>query len=229
MSHINPNTPNDFPLVLTKDTGWYGGHSGFYEQLGGLLQLPPYQARVFKPKQNFARKVTGKLIGKFNSIRAGMPYRNAHTCSVELEFFLRMRFLKEKFSCVLNMDDHWTLLHYWDRAPRSLVGVIHIPTSQWSIDEAIDRFETCRKLRSAVALWEQEIPALEQLVGPGRVAFVPHGIDTEFFQPGIKPRKKMSFLSCGQYLRDFDMLKSVFLGISGHNHSRNDNHVEFCP
>ncbi len=213
MSHIDPNTPNACPLVLTKDTGWYGAHSGFYEQLGSLLQRPPYQATVFKPRQTPARKVIGKLIGKLNSIRCGMPYRNAYISSVELEFFLRIRFLKAKYSCVLNMDDHWTLLNYWNRVPSSLVGVIHIPTTQWSIDTTTDRFEACGRLRSAVVLWEREIPTLEQLVGSGRVAFVPHGIDTKFFHPGIKSRKKMSFLSCGQYLRDFDMLKSVFLGI----------------
>lgn len=213
MSHINPNTPNTRPTVLTKDTGWYGGHSGYYEQLGGLLQRPPIDAKVIKPNNTLTHKVIGKLIGRLNSMRVGMPYRIAPVSSAELEFFLRIRFLKVKYSCILNMDDHWTLLNYWNRVPSSVVGVIHIPTSQWASDKTIDRFEVCRKLRSAVVLWEREIPTLEQFVGPGRVAFVPHGIDTKFFHPGIKPRKKMTFLSCGQYLRDFDMLKSVFWGI----------------
>lgn len=209
MSHIKPNTLNVRPMVLTKDTGWYGGHSGYYEQLGKLLQSPPIQARILKPKKTLTRKIIGRL----NSYRVGMPDRSAHVCSAELEFFLRIRFLKEKYSCILNMDDHWPLLNYWSKVPRSLVGVIHLPTSQWTNDWTHLNFEMCKKLRSAVVLWEREIPTIEQYVGAGRVAFVPHGIDTEFFQPGIKPRKKMSFLCCGQYLRDFDMLKSAFLGI----------------
>ena len=209
MSQINPNTLNARPTVLTKDTGWYGGHSGYYEQLGSLLQCPPIQARVMKPKKTLPRKVIGRL----NRILDGMPDRSDYVCSAELEFFLRIRFLKPKFSCILNMDDHWPLLNYWNKVPRSLVGVIHLPTSQWTNDWTHDNFEMCRKLRSAVVLWEREIPAIEEFVGSGRVAFVPHGIDTQFFHPGTKPRKKMSFLACGRYLRDFDMLKSVFLGI----------------
>ncbi|MDA7646716.1 glycosyltransferase family 4 protein [Akkermansiaceae bacterium] len=114
------------------------------------------------------------------------------------------------------MDDHWPLLNYWNEVPRSLVGVIHLPTSQWTTEHSkwtTSSFEMCKKLRSAVVLWEREIPLIEQFVGAGRVAFVPHGIDTTFFHPGNEQREKMSFLSCGQYLRDFDMLQSAFLGI----------------
>jgi glycosyltransferase involved in cell wall biosynthesis len=212
MSGIKSNTLNSNLTVLTKDTGWYGGHSGFYERLGKILQDPPIQAKVTKPKKTLTRKVIGRL----NSIRVGMPDRNAHVSSAELEFFLRLRFLKNKCSCILNMDDHWPLLNYWNEVPRSLVGVIHLPTSQWTTEDSqwtTSSFEMCKKLRSAVVLWEREIPIIEEFVGAGRVAFVPHGIDTTFFHPGNEQRKKMSFLSCGQYLRDFDMLKSAFLGI----------------
>ena len=205
MIHNNYNTPNARLTVLTKDTGWYGGHSGYYEQLGRLLQSPPIHARVIKSKETLVRKIIGRL----NSLRFGKPYQNDYSSSAQLEFFLRTRFLKGDLSCILNMDDHWPLLKYWGRVSRSLVGVIHIPTSQWTPDS----FKMCRKLQSAVALWEREVPTLEQFVGPGRVAFVPHGVDTKFFHPGNKPRKKLSFVACGQYLRDYDMLESVFLGI----------------
>lgn len=212
MSEIKSKTLNSNLTVLTKDTGWYGGHSGFYERLGKILQGPPIQAKVTKPKKTLSRK----LIGRLNSYRVGTPERDAHVCSAELEFFLRLRFLKDKYSCILNMDDHWPLLNYWNEVPRSLVGVIHLPTSQWTTEDSkwtTSSFEMCKKLRSAVVLWEREIPLIEQFVGAGRVAFVPHGIDTTFFHPGNEQREKMSFLSCGQYLRDFDMLQSAFLGI----------------
>ena len=209
MSHIKPNPLDSRLTLLTKDTGWYGGHSGYYEQLGRLLERPPVQAKVIKPKKTLTRKVIGKVAGIVNGYRVGMPYRNAYDSFADLELFFRIRFLKAKLSCILNMDDHWALVKYWGKVPRSLVGVIHIPTSQWSPE----RVELCKKLRSAVVLWEREIPIIEEFVGAGRVAFVPHGIDTTFFHPGNEQRKKMSFLSCGQYLRDFDMLKSAFLGI----------------
>ncbi|EDM29038.1 glycosyltransferase [Lentisphaera araneosa HTCC2155] len=212
-SKISPKQTPDLS-ILTKDTGWYGGHSGFYEQLGKRLKKQPFKGKIFKPKNNLPSKILGRL----NNMRFGKPYENDFLSSAQLNFYHKTRNKKNNISCVLNMDDNWQLLKHWKSVPKSLVGVIHIPTSQWAENGQIhtskwfirEGYEMCHRLKSAIVLWEREIPKIEQLVGPGRVAFVPHGIDTNFFHPGNKPRKKISFLACGQYLRDFDMLQSIF-------------------
>ena len=84
-------------LILTKETGWYGGHSGFYEQLGKILQQAPFESQIIKPKKTLSQKIIGRMM----SLRFGIEpsSRSDYSSSVELEYFLRMTFPKTK-SCV---------------------------------------------------------------------------------------------------------------------------------
>jgi len=53
---------------------------------------------------------------------------------------------------------------------------------------------------------------------PGRVTFIPHGVDTNFFQPISNYKSEFRVVFVGQWLRDFNMLKKV-IHLVCRNHS----------
>lgn len=63
-------------------------------------------------------------------------------------------------------------------------------------------------LDGAVALSREHASSLEPLLGPGRVHFVPHGVDTEFWRPAPERARAPEplFLTVGSWLRDLDGL-----------------------
>jgi len=190
-------------VVLSKHTGWYGAHSGFYEQVAQQWRQTVPRAKVILPR----RGVGSNFLGKLHSMHLGVPVRNQLESAAEVRFLWRLWRSRTAVGVVLNMDDHWTMLRWWPKAPRRLVGVIHIPTSVWGAGTK----RACARLSSAIVLWRREIPVMEAFVGEGRVRFVPHGVDTAFFCPGNVPREENHLLMCGQFLRDFRELERVFV------------------
>lgn len=188
--------------VLFKNTGWYGSHSGFYEQIARRWAGRHPVAKIIVPRSD----AWSRMIGKLHSVRLGVRNRNQAESAAELRFLGHLWKEREAAGVVLNMDDHWPMLRWWPKVPRHLVGVIHIPFSRWSRSAKRD----CARLSSAIVLWRRDIPRIEALVGHGRVRFVPHGVDAEFFRPGEMPRESDHLLSCGQFLRDFQRLERVF-------------------
>lgn len=189
-------------VALSKNTGWYGRHSGFYEQIARRWAGEDPAIRTIVPRTG----AWSRAIGKLHSLRLGLPKRNQAASAAELRFLCRFWTRRRAAGVVLNMDDHWPMLRWWQKAPRRLVGVIHFPTSIWPAHVPRD----CARLSSAVVLWQRNLPEIESLVGPGRVRFVPHGVDADFFRPANTPRENDHLLTCGQFLRDFGRLETVF-------------------
>ncbi len=189
-------------LVLTKHTGWYGAHSGYYERLAALLGARPGTRVLVPSPPGFWRRAVGALHNKF----LGCGVRDTLASHVELRMRLAMLTSPGAAGLVLNLDDHLPMLRWWSRAPRRLVGVVHLPPSVWSQTRRRD----LARLSSAIAPWRAVLPELETLVGTGRARFVPHGVDTEFFRPGGTAREPDHLLLCGQYLRDFPRAERVF-------------------
>jgi glycosyltransferase involved in cell wall biosynthesis len=124
----------------------------------------------------------------------------------ELRFCLALQLDPRAHGIVLNMDDRTDLLRWWSKAPRRLVGVIHLPPSAWTIRQRLN----IARLSSVIVLWHAALPEFEALIGPGRIRVIPHGVDTSFFRPPTAPRETDHLLCCGQYLRDFPALEIVF-------------------
>jgi glycosyltransferase involved in cell wall biosynthesis len=107
---------------------------------------------------------------------------------------------------VLNLENHLNVLAGQSKAPKDLVGTIHLPASVWNQEQCA----FLSRLASALVLFERDIPFYEKYVGAGRVKFIHHGVDTEFFKPGpAKLRSPPRILYSGVYLRNEAMLVRV--------------------
>jgi glycosyltransferase involved in cell wall biosynthesis len=113
---------------------------------------------------------------------------------------------------MLAIEDNLPLLatrFFSGRKQPNLTGVIHYPAAYWSAE----MLALLRRLDSALVLYRTDIPFFERYVGRGRVVFVPHGVDTEFFCPTPLPRVSdiaPRLLLSGQFGRDFKVLLELF-------------------
>jgi len=183
-------------LILRDEIPWFGRHSG-YEQLVQYL-AKNQTVEVVAPR----RGQVARYLGSASARLRGRMGRGATDFS-ELEFRLRRRIRRHDWCHVLYLEQHLNLFEGWIKAPKDLIGTIHLPASIW-------KPEQCRllaKLGSALALYQRDIPFFEKYLGKERIRFLHHGVDTEFFKPDpTKLQMPPRVLYSGVFLRNEAML-----------------------
>src|SRR5690606_27904874 len=71
-----------------------------------------------------------------------------------------------------------------------------------------------QKLNGAIAVGASQVEFLKNWLNLDEVAYIPHGIDTDFFVPDTSKRKENTILLVGQHLRDFEALNRVISAVS---------------
>ncbi len=191
-------------VLLTKDTGWYGGHSGYYEQLPRYLADQGARVDLVKPR----RSLTRRFVGKLYSYTRSWPERDQSLTFAELHFRRILSKSPHAVGHVLNFEEHYLLFSPGERVRKNTVATIHIPPSGW---DALMR-DCLPQLSKAIVLYRRDIKFLEGRIGAGKVRFIPHGVDTDFFRPGTgfaSTPKAPSIVFSGQYLRNIEMLNRV--------------------
>ena len=183
-------------LTLRERIPWFGAHSG-YEQLTRHLSGHE-QAWTINPREGRLARYLGSAYARAH----GRTGRGADSLS-ELEFRLYHRFRKPDASHILYVENHFTLLSAWSSIPGDVIGTVHLPPSVWSAEQ----WGLLGRLTRAIALYQRDLQFFEKHVGKGRVQFVHHGVDTEFFKPDSSKRDgPPRILYSGVYLRNEAML-----------------------
>jgi glycosyltransferase involved in cell wall biosynthesis len=63
-----------------------------------------------------------------------------------------------------------------------------------------------KKINGAIAVGSNQVDFLKNWLNLEQVKFIPHGVDTTFFQPDSSKREEHTLLFVGQHLRDFEAL-----------------------
>ena len=188
--------------ILTKNTGWYGSHSGYYERLPEHLALIHARTRITKPIDHALRRAMGKLI----SVVRRPPARNQSITFAEELFRLRFRG-RDCVGHILGIEDNHLVLKRWDKAPRNLLGTIHYPPDLLNSD----LIDSLGRLASAIVLYRRDLEFFEKLVGKGRVVWVRHGVDVSYFKPSPSAphneAKRLAYV--GQFGRDTAMFARI--------------------
>ncbi len=190
--------------LLTKKTGWYGGHSGYYEQLPVYLKENCGRIYINRPGRN----IITRSVGKVYALLRGFPLRDQSLTFAELSFRRQMKKSPQAFGHILNFEDHYLFFHPKESRLRNVIATIHIPPAIWE-----PLMERCvSQLSGAVVLYTRDIPYFENRIRKGRVKFIRHGVDTNFFRLN---KEKLSYqgerrlIFAGQYLRNMAMLGRV--------------------
>lgn len=178
---------------------WFGGHSG-YEQLTRHLHSCQRLWTV-KPRRGQLARYSGSAYARLYGC-----YGRGATSLSELEFRLNRGLRRPDASHVLYLENHFELLERWTGPQKDLIGTIHLPRSIWKPEQC----QLLSRLNAAFLLYQKDIPFFEQYVGKGRVKFIHHGADVDFFRPD---RRKQThpprILYSGVYLRNEPMLVRV--------------------
>lgn len=187
------------PIFLSNRIPWFGNHTG-YQQLPRYMQKLSPEMKVIGSRNSFS----DLMLGKAYSLYRGWPARNQFDAAAELRF-LRANSVPEPVKHVLHFENHYLFFDQWTKAPAEIISTLHVPRAEWTHPE----LEALKHLSSAIVLYQRDIEFFESYVGKGRVKFVPHGVDVEFFRPRTPaPEPKRLFYS-GHYLRNTRMLARV--------------------
>ena len=103
------------------------------------------------------------------------------------------------------------LLRQRSQLPCPLVATFHLPGQR-----VRHRFEFFHKdllngINAAVVVSRCQLPDFQRWFGPERVIYVPHGIDTQRFTPGVNlpRREEVRLLTVGHHMRDFGALRRI--------------------
>lgn len=190
---------------------WYGGHSGFYSQLPKHLAFLGERVQTLWPKRNLATKAFGKLIAWKHSF----PARDQSLTWVEWKFHSSIERNRGVMHHALNLEANLPLLAYWKQAPRNLIGTIHFPRELWTKG----MLNHLKRLSSAIILYQKDLAFFENIIGSGRIRYVPHGVDTDYFIPGLAQDASgnIEVIYTGQFYRNFEMATRVVLRLAAKN------------
>ena len=187
------------PIFLSNKIPWFGNHSG-YQQLPRYVQKLAPEMKVVAARNSFR----DRMMGKAYSFYRGWSERNQFDAAAELRF-LRANSVPQPVKHILHFENHFMFFDQWKKAPREFVATLHIPRAQWTPAE----LDALKRVSSAIVLYQHDIEFYESYVGKGRVKFVPHGVDVEFFRPRSTPPLRNRLLFSGHYLRNTTMLSRV--------------------
>ena len=183
-------------FTLVDKIGWFGRYTG-YE---ALPQNLPCDVSCVRPRAGRLVRIVGKLY----SLLKRWPPRSQAATFAELELLYRWRRKPGAIAHTLYGEQHLQFFTRWGRAPRNWVTTIHLPPSQWS-DEMLGQL---RHVQSAILLYQRDIAFFGQFTGEGRIRFIHHGADVDFFTPAAT-HSTDRLLFAGAYLRNPPMLARV--------------------
>jgi glycosyltransferase involved in cell wall biosynthesis len=186
-------------LLTNKVSSWFGEHTGYHQLARYLAQLHS-EIQIISPQHRWRDRVIGKLYSTYR----GWPGRNQFDAAAEFRF-QRAKGGPRVVRHVLHFDQHAWFADQWKKAPREIIGTIHLPPSRWAERE----MRYLESLSSAIVLYRRDLDFFESKIGRGRVRFIPHGVDTEFFRPPKAPAEPVNILFSGHYLRNTAMLERV--------------------
>lgn len=187
-------------VVFVIPLGGSGPHTGHQTLFRDLVQYT--DVLEITPRRNLLSRVVGKGIGLLH--RYG--HRDQSRTYAELFFDLARR-KRNSIGHLSSVEAHFPYLHAKSRREPRLCGTLHFPPQMSPESGRV----ALRRLGAAICFWTKDFERFEKYVGRGRLHFIHHGVDTDFFSPlkaagaALPPR----VLVAGQFLRNFEMLARV--------------------
>jgi glycosyltransferase involved in cell wall biosynthesis len=155
------------------------------------------------------RKILNQLI-KRNSFSPGYEVRSAYA---ELRALLSCVFSTPDIVHVSYIENNLGFLdRYSKKFNYRLLATVHQPSSWWRLSHPHP--ESVSKLDALIVLAKSDIDYFDEFL-PGKVHFIPHGVDTSFFHPktdNLGLEVHAEFPRCvfsGAWLRDLDTLSII--------------------
>ena len=178
---------------------------------------------VYRPSKLALPGVMNRIIEK--ALRSFKKSKTYDAKGLAAEIYAVIHLIRKSIDIthVLYVERTLGLLPYITPKIRGkLVGTVHQPPLLWQ--NGRHHVDMLKDLSALIVLSKESADFFEQFL-PGRVYFVPHGIDTMFFQPErtlngrVKREKPPRCVFSGAWLRDIEVLSKVIIEVLRRNKS----------
>jgi glycosyltransferase involved in cell wall biosynthesis len=203
------------PLIWIRERfPWMGRHSG-YDRLFGMMEKGTARRPVSVYRNGSlglppgSRRILRGIANRFGV----SEFYTSHSLIAEIAALKHALRAKSGLVHVAYVENN---LGLWGRYPgfntHEIVGTIHQPADWWQKRGC--RFDRLSNLSALIVLCTKDLDFFDAF-RPGRVHFIPHGVDIDFFHPPHLPenarieKHSARCVFCGTWLRDLDMLSEV--------------------
>lgn len=182
--------------------------SSHHARNSGYARLVDYfpEAKVIYGDHSKIPSGLARWIKKLHSQKYGLF--DSH--SVHKNWLLFHRLLKHNQPTVVHYLNGERDIRYqtaWFKNRVRSLATFHKPPQV--LEQTIVNFKYHKNLQAAIAVGANQVSFLKERLQTDRVFYIPHGVDTQFFQPNPKLRREKTLLFVGQHLRNFNMFNSV--------------------
>ncbi|MGK7939753.1 MAG: glycosyltransferase family 4 protein [Crocosphaera sp.] len=208
-------------LWLRRRFDWMGNHSGYdqlCEYLPKLIDDNTYQS-VWHSSGKTRNPLLHSIINNIGKKNQGSPmYDLDSSTKAEVKVILKGLQFHPDLIHVTYVENQLGILQKWkQRLSCKIIGTSHQPAGWWRL---VNRNRNnIANLDALIVLGSNEVDYFQKYL-PGRVFFIPHGVDTDFFCPLEDFPKKKDSIRCifsGKYLRDLETLATVIDKVVRHN------------
>jgi glycosyltransferase involved in cell wall biosynthesis len=202
-------------LWLRERFGWQGRHSGYDQLCETIVKLQPgnYQS-VWQEHDKLILMGIRRLFPVLSATPGYSPFYDVHSLVAELKILWKSFCHRPNLIHIAHIENSLGILVNWSRRlSLKTIGTAHQPASWWRLMHRCP--EIISTLDALIVPSSNELSYFDQYL-PGRVYFIPHGVDTTFFYPSkIETKnsaKNRSYLRCvfsGYWLRDIRTLAQV--------------------
>lgn len=201
-------------LWLRRQFNWMGAHSGYDRLCEEIPQLVDGQyhstwQELGKRRNKLSRGVLKRLAANAKT----SPVYNIDSVAAEFSTVWQSWRHQPDLIHVTYVENHLGVLPFWkEKLTVKLVGTVHQPSGWWRLYHRHPQI--LEALDGLIVLSSRDVPYFNQFL-PGRVYCIPHGVDTDFFQPltlqsaGFTVNHRPRCVFSGKYLRDFPTLAAV--------------------
>jgi hypothetical protein len=109
-------------------------------------------------------------------------------------------------------ENTYKWLHHFKGQTNKIVCTFHQPASYFIGDPKwLNRLKL---IDSVILMTEKDVILFKEWTGKDNVFFIPHGVNTDFFFFNPLVTKDQSVLMVGNWLRDFELARSIFLTLN---------------
>lgn len=186
-------------IILSSKVAWFGRQSG-YDVLTDYIE-PTIKKEIVQSGYS----ILGRIIGKFYQVIYKWNLINTQDVFTELKFLKKIK--SNSVGHILHLESHVQITEKIAKRKNNLIGTIHLPVSHWTAEW----LSALSKLDHAIILFEGEINAFSKYIAANNIHFIRHGINIDFFKPASSNIIiKNKVLIVGHFLRNFEMLLSVY-------------------
>jgi glycosyltransferase involved in cell wall biosynthesis len=189
----------------------HSSHSGYenFHRYVGLPLKSPVRVRTFSGRLGSYRGIgdLGWRLDQMVTALTPRPYYALGIFLIELAAGIHMLFHRNSLYHALYGDTDVWLLGYFRRLTGTrLVATFHdpLPHLEWfQIDRIVPNLD------AAILVSATQRPYFEKLLPSERIFVLPHGIDTDSFQPPKNVTNEPICITVGAHLRDFETLSAA--------------------